>query len=151
MSCSSLRIDFVEPRRAREQRARPVADVALDLFERELGEAVHREGMIGRRRDVAPRVDQRAVEVEDDGADHPPDCRWMARPTKNGPICSMNSAVWRVGAHGLHDVRERVQLLADETDHEIVVVRVEAVAGETDVMREDRPRRSAGRSRRARA
>src|SRR4051794_26724840 len=30
-------------------------------------------------------------------------------------------------AHGLHDVRQRMKLLADESDHELVVVRIEPV------------------------
>src|SRR6266850_8077078 len=39
-------------------------------------------------------------------------------------------------AHGLHEVRERVQLAADQADDEVVVVDVEAVAGQADVVRE---------------
>ncbi len=39
-------------------------------------------------------------------------------------------------AHRLHEVGERVQVPADEADHEVVVVGVEAVAGETDVVAE---------------
>src|SRR4051794_24606155 len=38
-------------------------------------------------------------------------------------------------AHRLHDGREREQLLADETDDEVVVVAIEAVTGQTDVVR----------------
>src|SRR5207237_3078621 len=40
--------------------------------------------------------------------------------------------------HALHDVRERMKVLADETDHEVVVAHVEAVAREADVVHEIR-------------
>src|SRR5439155_10287981 len=39
-------------------------------------------------------------------------------------------------AHGLDEVRERMQIAADEPDDEVVVVSVEPVAGETDVVGE---------------
>ena len=39
-------------------------------------------------------------------------------------------------AHGLDDRRQREQLLADEADHEVVVVAVEAMAGEADIVRQ---------------
>jgi hypothetical protein len=39
-------------------------------------------------------------------------------------------------AHGLHEMGERVELPADEPDDEVVVVDVEAVAGEADVVGE---------------
>src|SRR5829696_1090730 len=39
-------------------------------------------------------------------------------------------------SHGLYDVRKRVKVLADESDHEVVVVRVEAVTREPHVVRE---------------
>src|SRR5205823_12515310 len=39
-------------------------------------------------------------------------------------------------AHGLHEMGQRVQLAADEADDEVVVVDVEAVAGEAHVVGE---------------
>src|SRR5437868_238265 len=39
-------------------------------------------------------------------------------------------------SHRLHDVRERVQVFADEADHEVVVVLVEPVTGEPHVVSE---------------
>src|SRR5262245_28716099 len=41
-------------------------------------------------------------------------------------------------SHGLDEMRQRMELAADEADHKIVVVRVEPVARETDVVREVR-------------
>ena len=39
-------------------------------------------------------------------------------------------------SHRLNEVRERVKLRADETDHELVVVRVDAVTREANVVRQ---------------
>ena len=39
--------------------------------------------------------------------------------------------------HRLDDGGERKQILADESDHEVIVVAIEAVAREADVLRED--------------
>ena len=36
-------------------------------------------------------------------------------------------------SHRLHQVRQRVELATDQADHEVVVVRVDAVTGEADV------------------
>src|SRR5262245_10683964 len=40
------------------------------------------------------------------------------------------------GAHRLHHVRQRKQFLADQTDHEVIVVLIEPVTGEAHIVSE---------------
>jgi hypothetical protein len=57
----------VFPQGPLEQVVHPVADVGHDLVERERLETKMHPGRVGRRRDVPLRVDEGAVEVEEDG------------------------------------------------------------------------------------
>src|SRR6478736_3884124 len=88
-----LRCVVFETRGACQEPARAITHVARNLLDRERFPTVRGERVIGRAGDVEARVDQGAVEIEDDAeAIHPP-CRNAARPTKNGPIWLMYSEV----------------------------------------------------------